>query len=109
MCIIFFRERYTFFLNTSYLVATLIGQHVLANRRGKDRFWTLLGGSTCGLFYLLVVLHVQVVLVSVLVAVGRGNDGDGVDGLHQSSLCKSLRHHLTAIVWHYIPEERKKR
>lgn len=53
--------------------------------------------------YFLVVLHVQVVLVSVLVTVGQGNDGDGVDGFDESSLRKCLSHHLTAKVWHGIP------
>ena len=57
----------------------------------------------CSRPYFLVVLHIQVVLVSVLVAAGRGNDGDGVDGLHQSSLCKCLCHHLAAKVWHRVP------
>lgn len=32
--------------------------------------------------YLFVVLHVNVVLVSVLVAAGQRDDGDSVDGLH---------------------------
>lgn len=53
--------------------------------------------------YFLVVLHIQVVLVSVLVAAGQGNDGDGVDGLHQGSLGDGLGHHLAAEVWHGIP------
>ena len=76
-------------------------------------FLTLLGGSQrvvkCGWPYFLVVLHVQVVLVSVLVAVGQGNDGDGVDGLHQSSLRECLCHHLAAKVWHRIPDGKTRR
>lgn len=54
--------------------------------------------------YLLIVLHIQVVLVSVLVTARQGNDGDGVDRLHQSSLCKCLCHHLAAKVWQCIPD-----
>lgn len=59
--------------------------------------------------YLLVVLHVQVVLVSVLVTVGQGNDGDGVDGLHQGPLGQCLCHHFTAKVWHCIPNGKTER
>lgn len=47
------------------------------------------------------------VLVSVLVAVGQGNDGEGVDRLHQRTLCKGFCYHLTAIVWHCIPDGKK--
>lgn len=53
--------------------------------------------------YFFVVLKIQVVLVSVLVAVGQGNDGEGVDGFHQRSLCQCFCDHLTAVVWHCIP------
>lgn len=49
------------------------------------------------------------VLVSVLVAAGQGNDGDGVDGLHQSSLRNRLCHHLAAKVWHSIPEGKERK
>lgn len=59
--------------------------------------------------YFLVVLHIQVVLVSVLVTVGQGNDGDSVDRLHQSSLRKCLCHHLAAKVWHRIPDGRREK
>lgn len=58
--------------------------------------------------YFFVVLHVQVVLVSVLVAAGQRDDGDGVDGLHQRSLCQSLGHHLAAKVRHCVPDGRQK-
>ena len=57
--------------------------------------------------YLLVVLHVQVVLMSVLVTVGQRNDGDGVDRLHESPLRQSLCHHLTAKVWHDVPDRQR--
>lgn len=59
--------------------------------------------------YFLVVLHIQVVLVSVLVTVGQGNDGDSVDRLHQSSLRKCLCHHLAAKVWHRIPDGQREK
>lgn len=49
------------------------------------------------------------VLVPVLVTDGLGNDGDCVDGLHQSPLCQGFCHHLTAKVRQDVPEgyERK--
>lgn len=47
------------------------------------------------------------VLVSVLVAVGQGNDGEGVDRFHQRTLCKCFCYHLTAVVWHCIPDGKK--
>lgn len=47
------------------------------------------------------------VLVSILVAVGQGNDGEGVDRFHQCTLCKCFRYHLTAVVWHRIPDGEK--
>lgn len=53
--------------------------------------------------YFFVVLNIQMVLVSVLVAVGQGNDGEGVDRFHQCPLCKCFCDHLTAVVWHCIP------
>lgn len=45
------------------------------------------------------------VLVPVLVTAGLGNDGDCVDGLHQSPLRQSFCHHLTAKVRQDVPEE----
>lgn len=59
--------------------------------------------------HLFVVLHVQVVLVSVLVAAGQRDEGDGVDGLHQRSLRQSLGHHLAAKVRHGVPDGRHER
>lgn len=48
------------------------------------------------------------VLVSILVAVGQGNDGEGVDRFHQCTLCKCICYHLTAIVWYCIPDGKKR-
>lgn len=46
--------------------------------------------------------------MSVLVAVGQRDDGDGVDGLHQRSLRQGLGHHLAAKVRHCVPVGRQK-
>lgn len=57
--------------------------------------------------YFFVVLNIHMVLVSILVAVGQGNDGEGVDRFHQCSLGKCFCYHLAAIVWHCIPSGKR--
>lgn len=65
-----------------------------------------LAGEPKSKFYALFsYLHVHVVLVAVLVAVGEGNDGYRVDGLYQSPLGQGLCHNFTAVVRHAISRE----